>query len=93
MKIHAYNSIYLSKASRTIGSNLNYLAGKSGLELYIAIPYDELIGLYDTLQEADIQKSYDVLDSHYKTCECKLKTSRKKCELTQETLSPLSGVS
>ena len=29
-----------------------------------AVPYDELIGLYGTLHEADIQKSYDVLDAH-----------------------------
>jgi len=172
MMTHAYNSIYLSKASRTIGNmlhdavmeyhlngtdflnqfiqadvalqfengNPNYLAGKSGLELFIevmkkttgkeyttpelkcferssaywvgwilthyqwysgrsfknileTIPYDELIGLYDTLHEADIQKSYDVLDSHFVTCESKLKTIRKKCEITQETLSNLSGVS
>lgn len=172
MMTHAYDSIYLSKASRTIGNmlhdavleynlngtdflnqfiqadvasqfetgNPNYLAGKSGLELFIevmekttgkeyptpvikcferssaywvgwmlthyqwysgrsfknileTIPYDELIGLYDTLHETDIQKSYEVLDSHFSTSECKLKTIRKKCELTQETLSTLSGVS
>ena len=29
------------------------------------VPYGELLGLYGTLHEADIQKSYEVLDMHF----------------------------
>lgn len=57
------------------------------------IPYDELIGLYKTLHEADIQKSYEVLDTHFSKRESKLKATRKHCGLTQEALANKSGVS
>lgn len=57
------------------------------------IPYNELTGLYGTLHEADIQKSYEVLDSHFAKSESKLKIARKHCGLTQEALSNKSGVS
>lgn len=172
MMTHAYNQLYLSKASRAVGNMLHYavsefgingtdflerfiqsdvaeqfesgnpkyIAGKSGLELFIdvmekttgesynielvesyerspaywvgwmlthyqwysgrtfksildTIPYDELIGLYGTLHEADIQKSYEVLDAHFARSESKLKTTRKHCGLTQEALANKSGVS
>ncbi len=172
MTTHAYDQLYLSKASRAVGNMLHdavleygmdgadflkrfiqsgvaqqiesgnpkYIAGKSGLELFMEImektsdesrhsdliesydrsdvywvgwmlthyqwysghtfrsildtvPYEELIGLYDTLHEADIRKSYDVLDAHFARAESKLKTARKCCGLTQETLANESGVS
>lgn len=57
------------------------------------VPYDELIGLYGTLHEADIQKSYEVLDAHFSKSESRLKTVRKHCGLTQEALARESGVS
>lgn len=57
------------------------------------VPYDELLGLYGTLHEADIEKSYEVLDAHFEKSESKLKTARKHCGLTQEELSHQSGVS
>lgn len=57
------------------------------------VSYDELIGLYGTLHEADIQKSYEVMDAHFAEDESKLKTARKHCGLTQETLAKESGVS
>ena len=57
------------------------------------VPYDELLGLYGTLHEADIEKSYEVLDAHFKKSDSKLKTARKHCGLTQEELSHESGVS
>ena len=57
------------------------------------IPYEELLGLYGTLHEADIQKSYDVFDAHFSTTESRLKTVRKLCGLTQEALAKESGVS
>lgn len=56
------------------------------------IPYNELLGLYSTLHEADIQKSYEVLDAHFLNQESKLKVARKRCGLTQEMLSVASGV-
>ena len=57
------------------------------------VPYDELLGLYGTLHEADIEKSYEVLDAHFEKSESKLKTARKHSGLTQEELSHESGVS
>lgn len=57
------------------------------------VPYNELVGLYKTLHEADIQKSYEVLDAHFAKSESKLKTARKLCGLTQEELATESGVS
>ena len=172
MTTHAYNQLYLSKASRAVGNMLHdavleygidgtdflkrfiqsnvaeqfengnpkYIAGKSGLELFIevmektsgktysseliesydrsdvywvgwmlthyqwysgrtfksildTISYDDLIGLYGTLHEADIHKSYEVLNAHFANGESKLKTARKHCGITQEALADLSGVS
>ena len=169
---HAYNQLYLAKASRAVGNMLHdavyefnidgsdflnrfiqsdvaeqiengnpkYIAGKSGLELYIevmekttgkkqnaepvesfdrsdvywigwmlthyqwysgrtfksildTVPFNELLGLYGTLHEADIQKSYDVLDAHFAQSESKLKIARKHRGLTQEALANESGVS
>ena len=57
------------------------------------VPYNELVGLYKTLHEADNQKSYEVLDGHFAKSESKLKTVRKLCGLTQEELATESGVS
>lgn len=57
------------------------------------VPYNELLGLYGTLHEADIEKSYEVLDAHLERNESKLKTARKHCSLTQEDLANESGVS
>lgn len=58
-----------------------------------AIPFDELMGLYGTLHEADIHKSYEVLDLHFANRESKLKLARKHCGITQEALANESGVS
>lgn len=172
MMTHAYNPLYLSKASRAVGNMLHdavlefgmdgtdflkrfiqsdvaeqiengnpkYIAGKSGLELFLevmekttgesrdteliesyersdvywvgwiltqyqwyssrtfksildTVPYSELLGLYGILHEADIQKSYEVLDAHFAKSESKLKIARKHCGLTQEALANTSGVS
>ena len=57
------------------------------------VPYDELTSLYGTLHEADIQKSYAVLDAHFTRSQSRLKTIRKRCGLTQETLAARSGIS
>lgn len=57
------------------------------------IPYNELLGLYGTLHEADIQKNYEVLDAHFANSVSQLKAVRKRCGLTQEALANESGVS
>ena len=170
--IHAYNHLYLAKASKTVGNMLHnavyefgmdgadflnrfiqtdvaeqfengnpkYIAGKSGMELFIEITekttgkkqdtvivesfdrsdaywvgwmlthyqwysgksfksildtvsFDELLGLYSTLHEADISKSYVVMDEHFRRSESKLKKIRKRNGMTQEELAGESGVS
>jgi len=68
-------------------------SGRSFKNILDTVPYCELIGLYGTLHEADIQKSYDVLDAHFAKSESKLKTARKHRGLTQEALANTSGVS
>ena len=68
-------------------------SGRTFKSIIDIVPYNELLGLYGTLHEADIEKSYEVLDVHFKKSESKLKTVRKRCGLTQEELSGKSGVS
>jgi DNA-binding XRE family transcriptional regulator len=68
-------------------------SGKSFQDILEVISCQELLGLYDILHEADVQKAYEVLDKHFASCESKLKAVRKRCGITQEELSRLSGVS
>lgn len=70
-----------------------WYSGRSFRDIIDAIPYEELLGRYDTLHEADVQKALDVLDAHMEQKESKLKTVRKCCGLTQEELAVRSGVS
>jgi len=74
-------------------THYQWYSGRTFKSILDTIPYDELIGLYGTLHEADIQKSYDVLDAHFAKSESRLKTARKRRGLTQEALANLSGVS
>lgn len=74
-------------------THYQWYSGRTFKSILDTIPYDELIGLYGTLHEADIQKSYEVLDAHFSQSESKLKTARKHCGLTQEALANESGVS
>lgn len=74
-------------------THYQWYSGRTFKSILETIPYDELIGLYGTLHEADIQKSYEVLDSHFAVSESKLKTARRRCGLTQEALANESGVS
>ena len=92
--------------------NPKYIAGKSGLEVFLEVmekttgfemvsepvkSYDRSpeywVGWMITHYEADIQKSYEVMDDHFKNGESKLKAIRKRCGITQETLANESGVS
>ena len=74
-------------------AHYQWYSGRTFKSILDTIPYDELTGLYDTLHEADIQKSYEVLDAHFAGSESKLKTVRKHCGLTQEELALASNVS
>lgn len=68
-------------------------SGRTFKNILNTISYDELLGLYGILHEADIQKSYEVLDAHFARGESRLKTVRKCCGLTQKALAKESGVS
>lgn len=70
-----------------------WYSGRSFRDILETVPYEELLGRYDTLHEADVQKALDVLDKHMEQKESKLKTVRKYCGLTQEELSVRTGVS
>ena len=70
-----------------------WYSGRSFRDILETISYGELLGQYDTLHEADVQKALEVLDAHMELKESKLKTVRKCCGLTQEELSVRSGVS
>ena len=74
-------------------AHYQWYSGRTFKSILDTIPYDELLGLYGTLHEADIQKSYEVLDAHFAKSESRLKTARKHRGLTQEELANLSGVS
>lgn len=74
-------------------THYQWYSGRSFKSILDTVPYDELLGLYGTLHEADIQKSYDVMDAHFGVAESRLKAARKQCGLTQEALANESGVS
>ena len=74
-------------------THYQWYSGRSFKSILGTVPYDELLGLYGTLHEADIQKSYDVMDAHFGVAESRLKAARKQCGLTQEALANESGVS
>lgn len=73
-------------------THYQWYSGHTFKSILDTIPYNELLGLYCTLHEADIRKSYEVLDAHYAEKENKLKTLRQYCGLTQEMLARESGV-
>ena len=74
-------------------THYQWYSGRTFKSILDTVPYNELLGLYGTLHETDIEKSYEVLDAHFEKSESKLKTARKHCGLTQEELAHESGVS
>ena len=74
-------------------THYQWYSGRTFKSILDTVPYAELIGLYKTLHEADIQKSFEVMDAHFANSKSKLKTVRKKCGLTQKELADESGVS
>ena len=73
-------------------THYQWYSGRTFRSILDTVPYKELIGFYGTLHEADIQKSYEVMDAHFAAGESRLKVVRKKCSLTQEALAKESGV-
>lgn len=74
-------------------THYQWYSGRTFKSILDTIPFNELLGLYGTLHEADINKSYEVLEEHFKRSESKLKRIRKQCKMTQEALADESGVS
>ncbi len=74
-------------------THYQWYSGRSFKSIIDTVPYDELLALYDTLHEADISKTYEVMAAHFVIGESKLKTVRRRCGLTQEELANISGVS
>lgn len=74
-------------------AHYQWYSGRTFKSILDTVSYDDLLGLYGTLHETDIQKSYEVMDAHFSNSESKLKTVRKHCGLTQEALANEAGVS
>ena len=74
-------------------THYQWYSGRTFKSILDTVPFNDLLGLYGTLHEADISKSYEVLDAHFKRNESKLKRIRKKCSMTQAELADESGVS
>ena len=62
-------------AEQIENGNPKYVAGRSFRDILEAISYEELLGRYDTLHEADVQKALDVLDAHMEQSESRLKNN------------------
>ncbi len=74
-------------------THYQWYSGYTFKSILDTISYNDLLFLYGTLHEADIQKSYEVFDAHFENSESKLKIARKYRGLTQEALAEQSGVS
>ena len=65
-------------------THYQWYSGRTFKSILDTVPYNELLGLYGTLHEADVEKSYEVLDAHFEKKESKLKTTRNYCGLKQK---------
>lgn len=97
---NAYNAELIQSYDRSdvywVGwmlTQYQWYSGRSFKSILDTVPYEELLGLYGTLHEADIQKSYEVMDAHFAAGESRLKKLRKQCGLTQAALAKESDVS
>lgn len=66
-----------------------YIAGRSGLELFLEVSSKSTGKACD----CNLIESYAVFDAHFAKLESPLKTARKRCGLTQKELAVKSGVS
>ena len=57
------------------------------------MPYAELLQLYRSIRDNDIQLFYDALDECFRNSDSKLKVVRKHCGITQDALAQSSSVS
>ena len=60
-------------------THYQWYSGRTFKSILDTVPYNELLGLYGTLHEADIEKSYEVLDAHFE------KSGVKSVKTTGET--------
>lgn len=67
-------------------------SGKSFRRILATVSYEEWLVAYHPLHEADIEKVYDVMDSHFVRDVPLLKAIRRGCGLTQEELAERSGI-
>lgn len=74
-------------------AHYQWYANRTFKSILDVVPYDEILGLYGTLHEADIQKSYEVMDTHLTASMSRLKAVRQQCGLTQEELANKAEVS
>ena len=74
-------------------THYQWYSGRTFKTILETIPYEEMLGLYSTLHEADIQKSYEVMELHFDNSESRLQRIRKYCQLTHGELAEKSGVS
>ncbi len=73
-------------------AHYQWQSAKGFRDILEVIPYEELLGLYGTLHEADVQKSYEVFDRHFASAGTKLQKMRKRCGFTQEQLAEATGI-
>ena len=74
-------------------THYQWYSGRSFRTILDTVSFDDLLSLYGTLHEADIQKSYEAMDAHFADSGSRLKELRKRCGITQAGLSDVSGVS
>lgn len=74
-------------------AHYQWYSSRSFKRILDAVPYENLLRLYHPLHEADITKSYEILDKRLAESESVLKSTRKKTGLSQKELAERSGVS
>ncbi len=74
-------------------THYQWYSGRSFRDILDTVPYNELLGLYPTLHEAATEKSYEVLDLHFKARISSLKRLRENSGMTQKELAFVSRVS